>query len=510
MASAVSVEDLYKAFGVLADAKDKASEHTDEYDVILKSVKGNTSTKKLAAQFLSRFFKHFPTKADDSINALMDLCEDEDISIRRSAVKEIPNICKSSPQNLPRLADVLVQLMQSDDENELSAVQTSLLSLFKINCKGTLNGLFNQIIESDEIIRERAMKFLCTKFTKLPEDILTKEVEDYIFGECKKIMEDVTGEEFQQLIKLLSSLQHLQTFQGRQEIVNIIGDQIKQEQFDAQDADSVKRVVQCLSMAQPLFSKNVHSTTFIEYVCLNVLPVFADIPKEKDDDVRLDLLRSLAESSTDSGPKEGTEKSIEPVFNTLLTYMPLPPDAENQKDDTSNPKFDFTYVECLIYAFYQLAAKHPDFLTMEDVQERLKDFRKRLQYFALGLNVYIRQLKSSLQNQSKEENKVKIVALKTCNNINILIKDLFHNPPSYKSAIRLSWKPVENVAAAKPKKRQSMEANGDGKSKLNRVDQQMYKAPSGKYSSSIKPGYSRGGRGGQRGFRGRGRRGYRY
>ena len=35
-----------------------------------------------------------------------------------------------------------------------------------------------------------------------------------------------------------------------------------------------------------------------------------------------------------------------------------------------------------------------------------------------------------------------MVALKITNNINVLIKDLFHNPPSYKSVVSLSWKPV--------------------------------------------------------------------
>ena len=40
------------------------------------------------------------------------------------------------------------------------------------------------------------------------------------------------------------------------------------------------------------------------------------------------------------------------------------------------------------------------------------------------------------------QNKVKVVALKTTNNISLLIKDLFHNPPSYKVQVNLSWKPL--------------------------------------------------------------------
>lgn len=46
------------------------------------------------------------------------------------------------------------------------------------------------------------------------------------------------------------------------------------------------------------------------------------------------------------------------------------------------------------------------------------------------------------------QNKLKVLALKTTTNINTLIKDLFHNPPSYKNMITLSWKPTVKASAA--------------------------------------------------------------
>lgn len=39
-----------------------------------------------------------------------------------------------------------------------------------------------------------------------------------------------------------------------------------------------------------------------------------------------------------------------------------------------------------------------------------------------------------------DENKLKVVALKTTSNINTLIKDLFHSPPATKAVTTLSWK----------------------------------------------------------------------
>lgn len=52
---------------------------------------------------------------------------------------------------------------------------------------GTLGGLFSQILQGEDIVRERAIKFLSGKLKTLPEDVMTKEVEDYIFAETKKV-----------------------------------------------------------------------------------------------------------------------------------------------------------------------------------------------------------------------------------------------------------------------------------------------------------------------------------
>jgi len=47
----------------------------------MNGTKGNTSVKRLSAQFIARFFKHFPEEAENAINALLDLCEDDDVDV---------------------------------------------------------------------------------------------------------------------------------------------------------------------------------------------------------------------------------------------------------------------------------------------------------------------------------------------------------------------------------------------------------------------------------------------
>lgn len=52
-----------------------------EYLEILSAVKGSTKEKRLASQFITRFFKHFPNLAAQALEAQLDLCEDEDICV---------------------------------------------------------------------------------------------------------------------------------------------------------------------------------------------------------------------------------------------------------------------------------------------------------------------------------------------------------------------------------------------------------------------------------------------
>ncbi|XP_005931699.1 apoptosis inhibitor 5 [Haplochromis burtoni] len=520
---AVTIEDLYRSYGILADAKDNLSQHKDAYQVIVDGVKGGPKEKRLAAQFIPKFFSSFPELADAAINAQLDLCEDEDVSIRRQAIKELPRF--ATGDNIPRVADILTQLLQTDDTAEFNQVNAALISIFKMDARGTLGGLFSQILQGEDIVRERAIKFLSTKLKTLPEDVMTKEVEEYVFAETKKVMEDVTGEEFVLLMRVVSGLRVLQTVNGRQQLVELVVEQAFLEQaLNPADPDTVDRLLQCTRQALPLFSKNVHSTRFVTYFCEHVLPNLSALTSPVAElDIQLEVLKLLAEMSPFCGDMEKLEANLNMLFTKLLEFMPLPPEeVENGENSASEePKLQFSYVECLLYSFHQLGKKLPDFLLDKVDSERLKDFKIRLQYFARGLQVYIRQLRVALQGKTgdalkTEENKIKVVALKITNNINVLIKDLFHNPPSYKSTVTLSWKPVQKAEAV-ALKRPSTEEMGSGGSTKKQISpqsrrdaRQIYNPPSGKYSASIgnfnyeQRGGFRGGRG--RGFGGRGNR----
>lgn len=64
----------------------------------------------------------------------------------------------------------------------------------KCNCNfflfsGTLGGIFSQILSGDDLVRERCIKFLTVKIKSLGHDIITKDAEELLISECKKVLQ---------------------------------------------------------------------------------------------------------------------------------------------------------------------------------------------------------------------------------------------------------------------------------------------------------------------------------
>lgn len=70
-----------------------------------------------------------------------------------------------------------------------------------------------------------------------------------------QVLEDVTGEEFVLLMRVVSGLRVLQTVNGRQQLVELVVEQAFLEQaLNPADPDTVDRLLQCTRQALPLFS----------------------------------------------------------------------------------------------------------------------------------------------------------------------------------------------------------------------------------------------------------------
>ena len=58
------------------------------------------------------------------------------MQIRKAAIKDLSTLSKEcDTEHLNRIADILTQLLQTDDHQEIIQVQTSLQVVFKLNPK---------------------------------------------------------------------------------------------------------------------------------------------------------------------------------------------------------------------------------------------------------------------------------------------------------------------------------------------------------------------------------------
>jgi len=528
-----NVDKLYECGSALSAAKaGEFAKYEEEFKTILNGVKGDNNTKRLSSQFISRFFSKYPTLANDSLDAILDLCEDDDVDIRKQAIKDLPTLCREVKEFLPKIADVLSQLLQTEDKGEIVVIQNSLMSLFRRDAKGTLIGLFSQVRTGGDIVRDRALKFLHLKLkTEGNELIVSKDTESILLQEIKLSIEECTADEFHMFMAMLGATSLPKTISGQSMIVELIAHscQLHKEQFDATDEETADRLIHCANAALPYFSSQVRSTQFADFLCNKVLPAFESF----DTTIQTQILKLLAEVCMFTGNLEKPLEATQTIYKLLMDAVPHQPETATDSTDD----FEFTKLECLLFAFHTVASQAPTFLT--DNPDLLKEFKTRLQYFALAIQGYIRKLDEFIKNKNKielqkEENQVRVVAHRSAKNISTIIKDLFKIPPSYKSKIVVSWRPPNDKvalaagdASAIKRKSISFEAPLD-KKKANMAsgpntltkkrpagNNKVYAPPQGKYSSNLgrvvddedSSQQNFGKRGGRGGFRGRGGRG---
>jgi len=428
---------------------------------------------------------------------MFELCEDDDVNIRKSVIKELPSLCKEGGKHVVKIADVLAQLLQTEDPQEYQIVNNALGSMLSNHVKDTLTTLFGQILNPDvDLIRERAVKFIAAKVKTLPETIVTKEVDDYILQQSKKVLQEASGDEFILFMHILAQLKSLQTVQGRQLLLEIVTEQADLDKsFDAEDPDRLDQIIQCMKQAIPYFSKNVHSTKFVSFLIDNVFPTLSKIKGDNADTTRLELLRLTAELAGHCGDLTEPNAKMDAIEHALLDYLPVPPSEAGQAAvgengtgvEVDEPKLQFSEIECLIYTLHLLGRRHPQYLTSSEKAESLKELKKRFQYLARVIQVYSTKLRQALLKKSKEElksddNRIKVVALRTTSNISTLVKDLLHVPPSYKATVHPSWKAAEQKPAPVAEKRPSSSEQSSSANKSPRKHVEIYHPPGGKFS----------------------------
>lgn len=135
--------------------------------------------------------------------------------------------------------------------------------------------------------------------------------------------------------------------------------------------------------------KVIEATPFVKFVCEKLMPldVWSMIGRADEtdpDNIQLRLLKAFAELCQFIGKLEEPARHLERIYDIIVLFMPLPSLDAAEETNNDNMSFKFSHVECLLFAIHTVAKQSMEFLTFPDDQQRLKDFRSRLQYLARG------------------------------------------------------------------------------------------------------------------------------
>ncbi|CAG8600835.1 11953_t:CDS:2, partial [Diversispora eburnea] len=172
-----TVEDIYKAYEEIeeiAKIGPKGDEVKKSYETIISGAHGESNCKRLAAQFIPRFFGKFPELHETAIDALFDLCEDTDLNVRLTVIKYLPNVVKESDKVAVRIADALVQLLQNETTQEIAAVKKALEQVIRLSPHDSIVAIFQQSLKGSPEVRNRTINFLSSDLNRFKDDLFAK------------------------------------------------------------------------------------------------------------------------------------------------------------------------------------------------------------------------------------------------------------------------------------------------------------------------------------------------
>ena len=210
------VDRLYEAAGRLGSAVTSGTVPSESasYEVLVSSASSSSdAVKQLAADTLPLYFHHFPSSADTALSSYFDLLEDPSSSVRLHAIKGLETLAKLNPSLASRLADVLTQLLATEEGHEGQAVRGVLSTLFTLHQRAAWTGLFAQAKEVEGPNKTKVMDFLLSQLSKqwkvLSSSATTEEEQGEVANGIKAVLASSDGLSAKDSSFLLSHLTQL-------------------------------------------------------------------------------------------------------------------------------------------------------------------------------------------------------------------------------------------------------------------------------------------------------------
>ncbi|KAJ7141110.1 hypothetical protein C8R44DRAFT_692909 [Mycena epipterygia] len=136
--------------------------------------------KILAAKNIPDLFNDFPDEEEAAINAVYDLCEDQSPIVRKAGYDAITAVSRAANKWVKRNTDVLLQLLQSDEPDEVVVVKQALIAHLNLDPRVTLGVLCDQIMPAVEATADPDEIYMRDRLRTLVLAFLTGEAKQVI------------------------------------------------------------------------------------------------------------------------------------------------------------------------------------------------------------------------------------------------------------------------------------------------------------------------------------------
>ncbi|KAM9953712.1 hypothetical protein ACTFIR_008804 [Dictyostelium discoideum] len=316
-------------------------------------------TKKLSPQFISKYFKRFPTLQEKAIDCLIDLFDssDEDVIMRVNALKAIPTICRDNPDHIAKLVDILSQLLNTDSKVEAEHTKNSLIELYKLNSVTTLNSFLTFLESEESSMEDQPVASSSTLLSFLKESIIPlvrteyskSSIETQTFFRVrilKLIAKCTSTTELDLLFQLLECFTQYKV----QETITDLETNVLPV-IESQSLDTIRKKL--INFTKILLFKSKKPHTEINSNKLFDLYLNKIFPKinEFDETNKTELVSVFAQV-TPHMTQEISTQFLEPVYNLFKATVP---------SKTTTPVADvdlqFTIVEALLFALSSIGSK---------------------------------------------------------------------------------------------------------------------------------------------------------
>ncbi|KAF9920086.1 Apoptosis inhibitor 5 [Linnemannia zychae] len=350
--------------------------------------------------------------------------------VRQTAIKSLPSLCKDGPQHTIKIADVLCQLLQLDDE-DLVIVQEALQTLLVQSPREVLAVLFTQGLNGIEL-REKTITFIANQIsTSFVTGLVTDpDIERFFVGELLKAMKNLSDSELETFAKIIMQTTLYKTEKlDLAELAQIyVAHIISQVPWNINSPDSIKRVLVAGKLSMPLFQRNISADPLLTFFAANILP--CDEFKKLTEVQKAHVMRLYTDSITSGHPSPAVLKQAGRLVSTLL-MLSVPAERD------STIPIELAPVECFIIIL-DLFTKDPNMLKEEELVARFRTLYNTTQYQLSSVKQELKDVSAKLPHNAEQTAKIRSLTKKQTE---------FLKPKTLwtKHVVHPSWKPVPEL-----------------------------------------------------------------